>query len=145
MPRAKRSSAGRRRPKSTTGRSGRRRWSGDVTRHSHALALEPKVFQGASPRRIAASLKRSAEGSRGRKGTPYQSAMSMLNFYINRAGRTLPERRKRVLEQAKEELRKVFGRAEEPDGRRRPSAAAGRSTGPAPAAHRRAGRPPAEP
>jgi hypothetical protein len=68
------------------------------------------VFTQRSPRRIALSLKRSAERSRRRKGTPYQSAMSMLNFYINRAGKGLPEARKRVLARAKDELRKAFGR-----------------------------------
>jgi hypothetical protein len=80
-----------------------------VTRRSNALDLEHGVFRG-SPRAIAASLKRSAERSRRRKAAPYQSAMSMLNFYVNRAGRNLPKRKVRVLELAKGELRKVFGR-----------------------------------
>lgn len=104
--------------KSTRGESRRQRsrnqnryWSGEVTRKSNALDLEAKVFTFASPRQIAASLKRSAEHSRRRKATPYQSAMSMLNFYINRAGRNLSERQKHVLERAKPELRKAFGRA----------------------------------
>src|SRR5438874_11320951 len=86
------------------------RWSAAVMRHSNALDLEPKVFQSTNPRQIALSLKRSAQASKRRKGTPYQSAMSMLNFYINRAGKTLPQKQKRVLEQAKDELRDVFGR-----------------------------------
>ena len=86
-------------------------WSGNVTRHSNALDLEPKVFTSRSAREIASSLKRSSERSKRRKGTPYQSAMSMLNFYINRAGRHLPKQRRVVLERAKEELRRVFGRA----------------------------------
>jgi hypothetical protein len=90
---------------------GRRRWSAEVMRRSDALNLEPKVFQSNDPRKVAASLKRSAERSRRRKGTPYQSAMSMLTFYINRAGRTMPASRRRILERAKPELRRLFGRA----------------------------------
>lgn len=80
--------------------------------HSDALDLDRGVFTLRSPQKIAASLKRSAEKSRRRKGTPYQSAMSMLNFYINRAGKSLSAGRKRLLERAKPELRKAFGRAE---------------------------------
>jgi hypothetical protein len=91
-------------------RSKRKRWSARVTERSNALDLQPKVFKSNSPRRIALSLKRSAEHSKRRKGTAYQSAMSMLNFYINRAGKNLPKTRKRVLERAKDELRDVFGR-----------------------------------
>jgi hypothetical protein len=87
-----------------------RRWSADVTNHSDALDLKSEVFKGKDPHRIALSLKRSAERSKRRKGTPYQSAMSMLNFYINRAGKNLPHKQKRVLERAKEELRRAFGR-----------------------------------
>lgn len=102
--------------RATTGRSGaprsraRRRWSAAVTRRSNALDLEPDVFTWRDPGRIARSLKRSAEASRRRKGTPYQSAMSMLTFYINRAGKGLPAPQRRVLERAKGELRKAFGR-----------------------------------
>ena len=88
----------------------RKRWSAHVTRHSNALDLEPKVFTYSSSRRIALSLKRSAEASHRRKGTPYQSAMSMLNFYVNRAGTSLSAKQKKTLEQAKPELRKAFGR-----------------------------------
>ena len=88
-----------------------RRWSSQVTKHTDALDLEPEVFKGKDPRRIALSLKRSAERSKRRKGTPYQSAMSMLNFYINRAGKNLPQNQRRILERAKEELREVFGRS----------------------------------
>ena len=88
-----------------------RRWSSEVTKHSDALDLKSEVFKGKDSHRIALSLKRSAERSKRRKGTPYQSAMSMLNFYINRAGKNLPEKRKRVLERAKDELRDVFDRA----------------------------------
>lgn len=86
-----------------------RYWSAEVTRRSNALDLEQRVF-GRSPRGIAASLKRSAERSRRRKAGPYASAMSMLNFYINRAGRGLTAARKANLERAKQELRKLYGR-----------------------------------
>jgi hypothetical protein len=85
-------------------------WSGRVTQTSNALDLRAKVFTSTSPRGIAMSLKRSAESSKRRKGTPYQSAMSMLTFYINRAGKTLPAHQKAVLRRAKQELRKAFGR-----------------------------------
>ena len=91
-------------------RSKIRRWSARVTQRSNALDLQPKVFKSTDPRRIALSLKRSAQASKRRKGTPYQSAMSMLNFYVNRAGKSLPQKQKRVLERAKAELRDVFGR-----------------------------------
>jgi hypothetical protein len=91
-------------------RRGGRKWSADVMRRSNALDLERDVFKARSPAKIAASLKRSAEASKRRKGTPLQSAMSMLNFYINRAGRNLSPGRKRLLERAKPELRKAFGR-----------------------------------
>ena len=88
----------------------KQKWSQDVTEHSNALDLENGVFSSDDPKHIAASLKRSAEHSRRRKGSPYQSAMSMLTFYINRAGRDLPAGQRRVLEAAKDELRKDFGR-----------------------------------
>ena len=88
-----------------------RRWSQTVTRESNALDLEPAVFTLDDPRAIARSLKHSAEASERRKSSPYHSAMSMLTFYINRAGRNLPEHRWRTLEAAKVELRKLFGRA----------------------------------
>jgi len=87
-----------------------RRWSANVTKHSDALDLQPQVFRGNDPHRIALSLKRSAERSKRCKGTRYQSAMSMLNFYINRAGKNLPQKQKRILEHTKDELREVFGR-----------------------------------
>lgn len=87
-----------------------RRWSQKVTKHSDALDLEHDVFRKRDPKAIARSLKRSAEASSRRKGTPYQSAMSMLTFYVNRAGRNLSAERRRTLDQAKEELRKAFGR-----------------------------------
>lgn len=85
-------------------------WSKYVTEHSFALQLEEGVFTWDNPKKIAKSLKRSAEESIHRKGTPFQSAMSMLNFYINRAGKNLKPERKKILEQAKEELRKLFGK-----------------------------------
>ena len=87
-----------------------RYWSGEVARHSNALDLESKVFRKSDPHRIALSLKRSAQQSTRRKATPYQSAMSMLNFFINRAGSNLPRKQKSVLRRAKGELRKVFHR-----------------------------------
>ena len=87
-----------------------RRWSAEVTKHSDALDLERDVFKSNDPHKIALSLKRSAEHSKRRKGTPYQSARSMLNFYINRAGKNLPKKRKRVFERAKDKLREAFGR-----------------------------------
>jgi hypothetical protein len=86
------------------------RWSADVTAHSDALALEPKVFEKESAEEIAKSLKRSAESSDRRKSSAFRSAMSMLTFYINRAGRNLPAERRRTLEAAKEKLRGLFGR-----------------------------------
>jgi hypothetical protein len=88
-----------------------RRWSGRVMKTSNALDLEPGVFTQRSPQAIAASLKRSALASRRRKAEPFQSAMSMLNFHINRSGRSLGAERRRILERAKKELRKLFGRA----------------------------------
>jgi len=87
-----------------------RKWSAEVTEHSDALALEENIFESDDPRKIARSLKRSAEASNKRKSEPYRSAMSMLTFYINRAGKNLPAEKKYVLEEAKDELRKAFGR-----------------------------------
>jgi Protein of unknown function (DUF3175) len=88
-----------------------RKWSKRVTERSDALDLKQGVFELKDPRAIARSLKRSAEHSRRRKSEPYRSAMSMLTFYVNRAGRNLPASRKKVLQQAKDELRRAFGRA----------------------------------
>jgi hypothetical protein len=87
-----------------------RLWSAEVTKRSNALDLEPGVFTWKDPKKIAESLKRSAEESMRRKGTPLQSAMSMLNFYINRAGKHLDASQRDVLKHAKDELRKLFGR-----------------------------------
>jgi hypothetical protein len=84
-----------------------RKWSNRVTRESDALDLTPRVFTWSDPKRIARSLQRSAAQSRRRKGTPYQSAMSMLNFYLNRGGRNLSAERRRVLTRAKNELRRL--------------------------------------
>lgn len=88
----------------------KKNWSGEVTKHSVALDLEEGVFTWKDPKRIAISLKESAENSLRRKTSPFQSAMSMLNFYINRAGKKLPKEKREILEQAKIELRKLFGK-----------------------------------
>lgn len=87
-----------------------RNWSKEVTESSFALDLEEGVFTWKDPVRIAASLKGSADASTRRKAGPFQSAMSMLNFYINRAGTKLDPAQRAVLEQAKVELRKMYGR-----------------------------------
>jgi hypothetical protein len=88
----------------------RKRWSQRVTETSNALDLDKGVFSREEPRSIARSLKRSAERSRRRKGNPFQSAMSMLTFYINRAGKNLSRERRTRLEAAKEELRTLYGK-----------------------------------
>jgi hypothetical protein len=93
-----------------TAKKSARKWSAGVMARSDAMDLETGVFKSRSARRVALSLKRSAEASHRRKASPFQSAMSMLNFEINRAGKNLPAVRKRVLNQAKAELRKVFHR-----------------------------------
>lgn len=87
------------------------KWSKKVSENSNALDLESGVFSLQDPKKIAESLKRSAEQSERRKGTPYQSAMSMLNFYINRAGKNLKEERKKTLELSKIELKKLFAKS----------------------------------
>jgi len=87
-----------------------KKWSQDVTEHSDAMDLKDGVFKSRSPKKIADSLKRSAEASHRRKSSPFRSAMSMLNFYINRAGDQLSKSRRATLEKAKDELRKDFGR-----------------------------------
>ena len=86
------------------------KWSDKVTRESHALQLEEGVFTWHDPKRIAHYLRDSAEKSTQRKATPFRSAMSMLVFYINRAGKNLDKKQKLVLEQAKDELRKLYGK-----------------------------------
>jgi hypothetical protein len=85
-----------------------RNWTSEVTHHSNALDLEEGVFTWHDPHRIAQSLKRSAEASTRRKAPPFRSAMSMLVFYINRAGKGLDEDQRLILEQAKEELRALY-------------------------------------
>ena len=97
--------------KTSSPSSAQRRWSKEVTEHSDALDLEEGVFTLSTPRAIAESLKRSAESSQRRKTSSFQSAMSMLNLYINRAGKNLPAERKRVLEKAKDELRSLYDKA----------------------------------
>jgi hypothetical protein len=87
-----------------------RKWSARVTQRSDALDLESGVFKKRSARQVALSLKKSAEASKRRKASPFQSAMSMLNFEINRGGKNLSPERRRVLTNAKAELRKVFHR-----------------------------------
>ena len=102
MPRVQRSH-----PKATR-RSRRKRWSQEVTRHSNALDLEGGVFSKRDPQSIARSLKRSAEHSRRRKSDPYRSAMSMITFYVNRAGKQLPKAKRARLDRAKDELRRLY-------------------------------------
>ncbi len=105
----KRTTTSRRHPgKRSSAAPSRRKWSAKVTERSDALDLENRIFTSGTPAMIAASLKRSAERSKRRKGTVRQSATSMLNFYINRAGRNLSATRKRVLEKAKIRLRELF-------------------------------------
>jgi len=99
-----------------------RRWSQAVTKRSDALDLQRSVFTWKDPKRIAASLKRSAEASTRRKADPFRSTLSMLTFYINRAGKNLPTERRRTLSAAKDELRKKFGRPPARRGRSRASA-----------------------
>lgn len=87
-----------------------KKWSARVTARSNALDLEPGVFTFSDPKRVAVSLKRSAEKSKRRKARPFQSAMSVLNFYINRSGSNLSAKQKLILKKAKEELRQLFDR-----------------------------------
>jgi hypothetical protein len=101
-----------------------RRWTQHVTQTSNALDLERGVFAKNDPKSIARSLKQSAEESKRRKAEPFRSAMSMLNFYINRAGRNLPKERREKLEAAKDELRALYGRPR----RRSEGKSAGRNT-----------------
>ncbi len=90
----------------------KKKWSAKVTKTSDALDLEKDIFKSKDPERIAESLKNSAEQSTKRKASPFQSAMSMLNFYENRAGKNLSKSQKAPLEKAKNKLRKLFGKAE---------------------------------
>jgi Protein of unknown function (DUF3175) len=99
------------RTKSKPAKRGGKRWSARVTRESDALTLEKGIFTRSSPQEIAVSLKRSADRSRRRKSNSYRSAMSMLTFFVNRAGRGLSKARKQKLEKAKDELRELYGKA----------------------------------
>lgn len=101
-------------PRKTIRSSSPKRWSHQVMARSDALDLEKGVFSLDSPAGIARSLKRSADRSRRRKASPFQSAMSMLNFYINRGGKNLPGRRKKLLNEAKGELRRLYGKSPKP-------------------------------
>ena len=92
-----------------------KKWSADVTEHSDAMDLEENIFKSDDPDKIAASVKHSAETSTRRKSSPYQSAMSMLTFYENRAGKNLSADEKNILEKAKDKLRALFGRKDEND------------------------------
>lgn len=90
----------------------KKKWSAKVTRESDALDLEKDIFKSKDPEKIAASLRESAETSQRRKTSPFQSAMSMLNFYENRAGKNLTEKERAPLDKAKNELRKLYGKEE---------------------------------
>ncbi len=92
-----------------------RKWSAEVTEHSDALDVEKDIFKSNDPKEIARSLKRSAEKSNRRKAEPFRSAMSMLSFYINRAGDNHSAKERKALEAAKTELRELFGRTDERD------------------------------
>jgi hypothetical protein len=105
-----RKTAARKTSRKTKAKSSRKRWSQRVTRESDALDLKRGVFKQTSARKIAASLKRSAEHSSRRKSGAYRSALSMLTFYINRAGKTLPKTQRTRLDRAKVELKHQFGR-----------------------------------
>ncbi|MDB4904353.1 MAG: hypothetical protein JWQ63_3634 [Mucilaginibacter sp.] len=91
-------------------KTSKKKWSAEVTEHSDALDLQNNIFESKDPKEIAESLKKSAEKSKRKKSSPYRSAMSMLTFYINRAGKNLEGSQKDILEKAKDELRKAFGR-----------------------------------
>ena len=107
---AQRRTTSRKKTKTSARKGTTRRWSARVTRESDALDLEGGVFKQTSPKKIASSLKRSAERSSRRKSGAYRSALSMLTFYINRAGKNLPKTQRTRLERAKAELKKEFGR-----------------------------------
>lgn len=94
-------------------KSAPKKWSKSVTEHSDAMDLEADVFTSKDPKKIAASVKRSAEKSMRKKAGPFQSAMSMINFYENRGGKNISAAQKKVLDKSKQELRKLFGREEE--------------------------------
>jgi hypothetical protein len=110
MPKKRKSTSAGKSARKKASHMGGKRWSQRVTENSNAMDLEPGVFAQKDPRKIALSLKHSAEHSRRRKAGPYRSAMSMLTFYINRAGKDLPAAQRMRLETAKDELRKAFGK-----------------------------------
>ncbi|HEY6901458.1 MAG TPA: DUF3175 domain-containing protein [Puia sp.] len=91
----------------------KKKWSGEVTKNSNALDLDKGIFTSGSPGKIARSLEHSAETSKRKKGSAYQSAMSMLSFYINRAGKNLPAKKKQTLEKAKDLLKELHGKDKE--------------------------------
>jgi hypothetical protein len=90
-----------------------KRWSKKVTETSNAMDLEKDIFKSKEPKKIAKSVKHSAEKSKRKKAGPFQSAMSMINFYENRGGKNLSAAQKKVLDKSKNELRKLYGREEE--------------------------------
>jgi len=93
----------------------KKKWSADVTEHSDAMDLEKDIFKSGDADKIAASVKHSAETSKRRKASPYQSAMSMLTFYENRAGKNLSADEKHTLEKSKDKLRELFGKEDKDD------------------------------
>ena len=107
----KRTPARKRPTKQAAKKKNSRKWSAKVTETSDALDLKSKVFKSRDPKKVARSLKHSSDSSKRRKGTPLQSAMSMLNFYMNRAGKKLPAKDKKILNEAKDELRQLYGKA----------------------------------
>lgn len=100
-------------PKKSGKKAKPKKWSKKVTATSNAMDLEKDIFKSKDPKKIASSVKRSAEKSKRKKAGPFQSAMSMINFYENRAGDNLSAAQKKVLDKSKNELRKLFGREEE--------------------------------
>jgi len=109
---SKRSTVKKSSSKKTAKKSPPKKWSKKVTETSNAMDLERDIFKSKDPKKIAASVKRSAERSKRKKTGPFQSAMSMINFYENRAGKNLPASQKKVLDESKNELRKLYGRKE---------------------------------
>ena len=103
--------ATRKTPSASGKKGGAGKWSGEVTEHSNAMDLEKDVFKQKDPKKIAASVKHSAEQSTRKKAGPFRSAMSMITFYENRAGTNLTAAQKKVLDRSKEELRKLYGKA----------------------------------
>jgi hypothetical protein len=109
---SKKSTAKKSVPKKSAKKSAPKKWSKKVTETSNAMDLEKDVFKQKDPEKIAKSVKRSAEKSKRKKAGPFQSAMSMINFYENRGGKNISSAQKKVLDKSKNELRKSFGREE---------------------------------